>query len=202
LNRPAFPVLRWCALAWLLVYVPAYTVAYGVANFAFLCNLSVFLVAAGLWWDSALILSSQAVGLFMIATAWSLDLVSRLVTGSHWIGGTEYMWDPQWPLVTRCMSLYHVVIPVLLIHALRRIGYDRRGLWLQSGIALLAVPAGRLLPPDLNVNHAFVDPVLQRSFEPAALHLGLVAGVLVLIVYPLTAAGLRRFLPGVAEFNR
>lgn len=191
----AFPILRWVGLAWLLVYVPSYAVAYGFANFLFLCNLTVFLVVAGLWAGSSLLLSSQAVALVALGAAWTLDLVSRLATGSHWIGGTEYMWDPQWPLPTRLLSLYHVAGPVLLIHALRRVGYDRRGLWLQSLIALVAVPLGRLVSPELNVNHAFVDPILKRAFEPAALHVAIIAGALVLVVYPLTAALLRRTLP-------
>ena len=63
-GEPAFPLLRWWALAWLAVYAPAYAVAYGFANFLFLCNVGVFIVVAGLWFGSALLLSSQAVGIF------------------------------------------------------------------------------------------------------------------------------------------
>lgn len=103
----AFPVLRWVGLAWLAVYLPAYATVYGFANFLFLCNLAVLLVVAGLWRGSALLLSSQAIGILLVGTAWTLDLVLRLATGRHWIGGTEYMWDPQWPLATRLLSLYH-----------------------------------------------------------------------------------------------
>ena len=61
-----FPRARWLALAALLVYLPTYTVAYGVANFLFICNLSVILAAIGLWTGSALILSSQAVAILVV----------------------------------------------------------------------------------------------------------------------------------------
>ena len=190
-----FPRLRWFALAWLLLYVPSYTAAYGPANFLFLCNLSVFITALGLWLGSPLLLSSQAVGLLIVSCVWTLDVASRLLTGGHWIGGTEYMWDPRWPLATRLMSLYHAAAPLLLVYTLRRVGYDRRGLALQSAIATAAILLGRLFGPAANLNHAFRDPILKRSFEPAALHLAIVIGVLVGLLYPLTDAVLRRSLP-------
>jgi uncharacterized membrane protein YgcG len=97
------------------VYVPLYAFAYGFANFLFLCNLAVILVAVGIWTCSRLLLSSQAVGILLVGAVWTLDFASRLLTGSHLIGGTEYMWDPQWPLFTRLLSLYHVILPVLLV---------------------------------------------------------------------------------------
>jgi hypothetical protein len=191
-----FPRLRWLALGWLAVYLPAYTLAYGLANFLFLCNLTVFLAAVGLWTGSRLLLSSQAVAMVMVGLLWTADLVSRLVTGAHLIGGTEYMWEPQWPLFTRLLSLYHVVLPVLLVVVLRRIGYDRRGYLLQSVISLVAVSLGRLFGPEPNINHAFVDPILKRTWGGAATHIGVIVGALVLVVYPATHLLLERLCPG------
>ena len=43
----SLPRLRVFAVLWLLVYLPAYAVAYGVVNFVFLCNLGVILTALG-----------------------------------------------------------------------------------------------------------------------------------------------------------
>jgi hypothetical protein len=190
-----FPVLRWVALGFVLVLVPAYAAAYGPANFVFLCNLSVFLTAIGLWTGSRLLLSSQAVGLLAIAAAWTLDLGLRLLLGRHLIGGTEYMWDARFPLATRLLSFYHVAVSAVLLYALRRLGYDRRGYLLQSAIAIAAVAAGRLCGPAANVNHAFVDPIFRRAWGGAVSHVAVVAGTLVLLVYPLTHLALARFLP-------
>ncbi|MET0552336.1 MAG: hypothetical protein ABW221_04825 [Vicinamibacteria bacterium] len=190
-----FPVLRWVALGFVLVLVPAYAAAYGPANFVFLCNLSLFLTTIGLFTGSRLLLSSQAVGLLAIAAAWTLDLGLRLLLGRHLIGGTEYMWDARFPLATRLLSLYHVGESVVLVYALRRLGYDRRGYLLQSAIAVAAVAAGRLCGPEANVNHAFVDPVFRRAWGGAWSHVAAVAGTLVLVVYPLTHLALARWLP-------
>lgn len=190
-----FPRARLVALAWLGIYLPSYALAYGMGNFLFLCNLGVFVTCLGLWRGSALLLSSQAVGVIVVDVVWTLDFLLRIVTGTHLVGGTEYMWDPQWPAFTRALSLYHAAMPVILVYALRRVGYDRRGWALQSAITVVAVVAGRLLGPEMNVNHAFVDPIFKRSWEPAVLHVAIVVGALVLVAYPLTHAVLSRWLP-------
>ena len=111
-------------------------------------------------------------------------------------GGTEYMWDPRWPLPIRALSLYHVALPGLLLFALRRTGYDRRAYLLQSLIAVAAVVASRLVAePDANINNAFYDPILKRSWQPVALHVAMIVGTLVGVIYPLTHAALSRLYP-------
>jgi hypothetical protein len=190
-----FPRLRWLAPSWLAVYLPAYQLSYGAANFLFLCNLALLLACLGLWRGSALLLSSAALSSLVIDPIWALDVGWRLLLGRHLIGGTEYMWDPRWPLAVRLLSLYHVALPVLLLLALRRTGYDRRAYRLQSLIALAAVVAGRLVGPHVNINYAYVDPLLKRSFEPAVLHVAVIWGGLVGVIYPLTHTALARLFP-------
>ena len=172
--------------------MPSYAIAYPLTNFLFLCNLAALLTAWALWRGSVLILSSQAVSLPLIGAAWTIDLLSRLVTGHHLIGGTEYMWDPRFPLFTRLLSLYHVALPIAQLVTLRRAGYDRRGYALQSGIALCAVIAGRWCDPAANVNFAYTDPFLKRAWGSAVTHVALIAGALVLVVYPLAHLALSK----------
>jgi hypothetical protein len=192
MTKPVFPVARWLAVLWLAVYVPAYAVFNGPANFLFLCDISVFLVVWGLWQGSALLLSSQAVACLLVSTLWTLDVLSRLLTGANLIGGTEYMWDATIPLFIRLLSCFHAALPLVALAAVRRTGYDRRGLLLQSAIAVAAVAAGRLVGPQANLNYAFTDPLFRRSFGPAPFHIAVIAGSLVLVVYPLTHLALKR----------
>jgi hypothetical protein len=184
-SPPCFSRLRWAAGAWLALYLPAYALAYGLANFLFLCNLAAILGAIGIWTCNRLLLSSQAVGILLVGAAWTADFASRLLTGNHLIGGTEYMWDPRWPLLTRLLSLYHVVLPVVLVLALRRVGYDRRGYLLQAAIVVVAVPVGRLFGPEANINYAFVEPLFKRTWGGPLTHMAAVAGFLALVAYPL-----------------
>jgi hypothetical protein len=187
--------LRWIGPLWLLIYIPSYAAAYGWANFLFLCNLGVGLTAAGLWFRNRLLLSSQAVAAMFIGVLWSVDFFGRLLLGFHPLGVTGYMWDPQYPLATRLLSLYHVVWPILLWVALRRVGYDRRGWPLQSAIAALVLVVCRLATgPVENVNYVFTDPLFGRTFGPPWMHVAVIWAVLAFVLYGATHLVLRRFL--------
>lgn len=195
-GAPVFPRARWLALAALVVYLVTYTWAYGLANFLLLCNLSVILTVIGLWTGSALLLSSQAVAILMVGTAWGLDVLSWVLFRVHAIGGTEYMWDPQYPLFARLLSLYHVALPLTLFWALRQVGYDPRGYGLQCLIAIVGIALGRLFPAAMNLNGAYADPILNKTWGGPAVQILVVAGFLVAVVYPLTHLILSRVLPG------
>lgn len=188
---PVFPVARWIGLAWLAVWIPAYWSFYGPVVFLNLCDIAVVLTCVGLWRGSALLLSSQAVSSIVVDLAWNLDLVWRAISGSHLIGGTEYMWDPKYPPWLRALSLFHIGLPVVLIWSLRRVGYDRSAPGLQIVIAAVVLVASRAVGSAENANFAFIDPLFGRSWGPAPVHLAVILGGLA-IVYALTDRALRR----------
>jgi hypothetical protein len=195
-GRPAFPRARWAAAAWLAVWLPAYLWQYGGHVFLNLCDVAVILTAVGLWTGNALLLSSQAVSSLVIDLAWNVDFLARATTGRHLIGGTEYMWDAKWPLWLRALSGFHVLLPPTLLWSLRRTGYDRRALAVQSALALVVLGASRLtLGPDVNQNFAWRDPFVGRSWGTAPVHVGLTWAVLVAAVYWPTHALLARVMP-------
>ncbi len=147
----------WLNVVWtacVIVWIPLYWHQYGPQNFLFFCDLGNLLITAGLWLESPLIFSWQAVGLLLFQTLFSIDLVGALLSGRHWIGGTEYMFDPQIPLLIRGLSLFHLVTPVLLLWALRRLGYDSRGWKLQTLTAWIVVPINYFWRPEYDVNWA------------------------------------------------
>jgi hypothetical protein len=182
-GAATFPILRWGALLWLAVMLPAYWYFYGPANFLLLCDIAIILTTVGLWKGSALLLSMQAVSSLLLDLIWDLDVVARLVTGRHWIGGTEYMWDARWPLWLRLLSLFHVLLPPVLLWGLHRVGYDRRAPWVQSAIAAAAMAAGRLTAPAKNSNYAFADPFFHRQWGPAPVHVAFMWLVMLVVVY-------------------
>ena len=190
-----FPKLRWACLLGLAVWFPTYAVVWGWPNFVQYCDVAVILTVAGVWTGSALLLSSQAVGSIIINSIWVLDVAARLITGQHLIGGTEYMWDAQYPLWVRLLSLYHVAVPVVLLWALRRTGYDSRGWLLQAAFSVPVLIASRLLDPAKNLNFAHVDPILHISFRPAPLHLAIILFCLIAVIYWPTHQILLRNLP-------
>jgi hypothetical protein len=188
-------MLRWACVLGLAVWFPTYAVVWGFGNFVQLCDLAVFLTVAGVWTGSSLLLSSQAVGSLVINSIWVLDVAARLATGHPLIGGTEYMWDAQYPLWVRLLSLYHVVVPVVLLWAVRRTGYHPRGWLLQAAVSVPVLIVSRLLDPAKNVNFAHVDPILHISFQPAALHLAIILSCLIAVIYWPTHQILSRIFP-------
>src|ERR1700692_3951636 len=116
--------LKWAALVWMLIWLPVYWRTWGASNFVHLCDVAVILTAIGIWTNSELLISSKAVSALLVDMAWALDAGLRLFTGSHLIGGTEYLFDASKPLWIRLLSLYHLVLPVMLLWLLYRVGYD------------------------------------------------------------------------------
>ena len=152
MRIPLWIKLLWtaCVIAW----VPVYWRQYGPQNFLFFCDLGNFLITAALWLESPLIFSWQASGLLLFQTLFTIDLAGALVSGRHIIGGTEYMFDPHVPLSIRLMSLFHVVTPPLLLWAIWRLGYDRRGWKVQTLTAWIVVPINYFWRPEFDVNWA------------------------------------------------
>lgn len=149
---PLWLKLAWTA--WILVWAPLYWKQYGAQNFLYFCDLGNLLITLGLWMESRLILSWQAVGLLVFQTLYTVDLIAALVSGKHPFGGTEYMFDPTIPLLIRLFGLYHVVVPVLLLWAVRQLGYDPTALKYQVVTTFIVVPINYFWRPEFNVNFA------------------------------------------------
>jgi hypothetical protein len=175
--------VRWASLLWLAIWIPSYAVYWGWVNFLHVCDVAVFLTCIGLATSNALLLSSQAVSSLVADLLWCLDAGSRWFVGRHLLGGTEYMWDRRYPLWLRLLSLFHVVLPLLLLAALRRTGYDRRALRVQSAIAAGVLLVSLFCGPGWNLNYVFAGPIFHRSFGPAPVHLILVFAALVALIY-------------------
>jgi hypothetical protein len=167
----AFPILRWGGLLWMVVWLPAYMRVWGWANLFHLCDIAVILGCAGLWWGSSLLISSQAVSSLTAGIFWAIDVGWRLTTGRFLIGGTGYMWDARYPVWVRLLSTFHIGLPLALLWAMRKVGYDRRALALQAAIAAALFIFARFLPSSINLNYAFRDPLFHRAWGPAPLHL-------------------------------
>jgi hypothetical protein len=195
-NRPAnasIPLwLKVAWTAWLVVWAPLYWRQYRAQNFLYFCDLGNFLIAAGLWLESRLILSWQAVGLLVFQSLYMLDLIGAVLFGHHIIGGTEYMFDPKVPLFVRLLGLYHLVVPPLLLWSVRRVGYDDRAWKLQTLTAWILVPVNSYWRPQYNVNWAR-GLGREQHLVPDWLYLAAYLIVVPLVVYWPTHLALERW---------
>lgn len=172
---------------WMAVWVPIYWQQNGPSNFLWICDFANWVVFLAIWLESALLLSSQLAGIFLIQLVWAVDYFGALLVGVHPVGGTEYMFDPAKPLWLRGLSLFHLWTVPVLVWLVRRVGYDRRGWRVQTAIAGVLFPLGVLVGTrEQNLNWMYAPFGLsQTALDP-----------LLFAVVAVPVAALLLFLPG------
>lgn len=182
----AMRVPLWLKVAWtgwVLTWAPVYWRQYGLQNFLYFCDLGNILVALALWLESPLIFSWQATGLLLFQSLYTVDLVGAALTGRHLIGGTEYMFDPHISVWVRLLSLFHVVTPPLLLWAIWRLGYDKRGWKCQTLTTWIVVPINYFWRPQADVNWARGLFFHEQRGVPGMVYLAGYLVVVPLLVY-------------------
>jgi len=133
--------------------------------------------------ESRLLTSMMAVGVLLPELAWNLDFFLRLITGHDVIGlnGTGYMFETSYSPLFRFFSLFHVVLPVLLLWMVFRLGYDRRAVYAQTLLVWILFPVCYLATdPERNLNWVFGLGSPPQTWVPAPLNL-----MLLMSAYPL-----------------
>lgn len=176
-------IVRWGALVWLAVWIPAYWHAWGLSNFLHLCDLAVLLTCIGLWTSNSLLLASQAVSSIVVDLLWTADAASTALSKHPLIGSTDYLFDPHIAPWIRLLSLFHIVLPLLLLWAVWRVGYHRGAWTLQTAIVAATMIASRFTDPAKNINYVFSDPFWHRQLGPAPLHVLLCILAMAIVIY-------------------
>ena len=147
------------------VLIPIYLHEYGPTNFLWFCDIALLLTWAGIWLESPLLISMSAVGILIPQLLWLIAFGGHLI-GFHILALTDYMFDPNLPIFTRGLSLFHGWLPLLLVWLLSRLGYDTRALpaWAALAMVLIVIcylftPAAGAQPPNpntpVNINNIY-----------------------------------------------
>jgi hypothetical protein len=155
---------------WMALWIPVYWRENGPSNFLWICDFANFAILWALWRESALVASSQLVGVLFIQIVWAIDFFGRMLAGEHPVGGTEYMFDGATPLWVRAFSLFHLWSVPLLVWLVRRTGYDARGWKLQSAVALVLLPLGQQVgTKEQNLNWMWAPFGVEQTLLPPLL---------------------------------
>lgn len=152
----------------------SYGSSYGLLWF---CNVGLILITIGLWSENRLLISMVAVGNVPWLLLWCVHVVVRLVGLMFQSGAIDgpasYMFNSDYPLYARILSVYHCWLPFVVLFVLYKIGYDTRAIIYQTLLAWILIIAAYLTVPDANtpagnVNMVFGytvdrDPVLWTS---------------------------------------
>jgi hypothetical protein len=164
--------------------VPIYWRQYGPANFLWFSDIALLALVPALWLENALLVSMIAISVVFFEALWNVDFFFRLATAKSLIGLSAYMFDPKIPLLIRALSAFHIVLPVLLLWALHRLGYDHRAFLYQTIVALVVLPLSYLVSdPQENVNWVYGFGQNPQKILPASLFLVVLMLLFSLVVY-------------------
>ena len=168
----------------LCVLVPVYWIHWGPRNFLWFSDIALVATAIALWLESALLASMMTLAIALPELAWNADFFGRLVTGRHILGLSGYMFDGRKPLFLRALSLFHVVLPALLLWAVHRLGYEPRALAFQTVAALVILPVTyALTDPADNINWVYGPGRKPQTWTSPRAYLALVMLFFPVVIY-------------------
>src|SRR4026209_908069 len=115
-----------------LVLLPVYWKQYGPGNFLWFSDLALLHTVPALWLESSLLASMILLSIGLLELIWIVDFFARLIVGPSLTGLSAYMFDSKIPLSIRALSLFHIVLPKLVVWIVSRLGYDGRALVAQT----------------------------------------------------------------------
>jgi len=154
--------------AQLVVILAVYAVVWGWRNFLWFSDIALVTTGVALWLDSALLASMMALAVLLPELLWSASYFGRLLFGLRVTDLAGYMFDARKPRFVRALSLFHVVLPAVLIWMLHELGYDPRALAGQTLLAWIVLPItyAVMRPSDENINWVRGPDRIQRRVHP------------------------------------
>jgi hypothetical protein len=168
---------------------------YGWKNFLWFSDIAFLGAVPAMWLDNAALSSVLAVAVLLPEILWNVDFAGRLVLRRRITGLTDYMFEPERPLLLRGLSLFHVPLPLVLVWLLVAYGYDATvGLPGAIVLAVIVLPLSRAVSaPDKNINWVYGLGGAQTRLPAWAYLLALFAGFVVCVFVP-TDLLLRRLI--------
>lgn len=130
---------------------------YGWKNFLWFSDIAFIGAVPAMWLEHVALSSVLAVAVLVPEILWNVDYAGRLLLRRRITGLTDYMFEPERPLILRALSLFHVPLPLVLLWLLAAYGYDAR-VALPGAIVLAAIvlPWSRWVStPDKNINWTY-----------------------------------------------
>ncbi|HEY7521392.1 MAG TPA: membrane-associated protein [Methylomirabilota bacterium] len=168
----------------LCVLVPVYWIHWGPKNFLWFSDIALLTTGLALWLESPLLASMMTLAIGLPELAWNLDFFWQLITGRHLLGLSDYMFDRGKPRFLRALSLFHVVLPIVLVWLVHRLGYDESALIVQTLVAWIVLPVTYwITDPADNVNWVYGPGSRPQTRMSARAYLALTMLLFPLVFY-------------------
>lgn len=166
--------------AMVVLVLAAYWFRYGPRNYLWFSDVALIGLVPALWLESAWIASMMAVGMLALELFWNLSFFGQLLSGHRISGLTDYMFEHERPLWLRALSLFHVVVPAVMLYMLWLLGYDAGAWWVMVLLAWVVLPLSyQVATPRENINWVLGLGRVQTRLPPP------VFLCLLMLLYPL-----------------
>jgi hypothetical protein len=178
------PWIKITYTLFLCVLVPTYWIHWGPKNFLWFSDIALLTTAVALWLESSLLASMMMLAIALPELAWNVDFFGRLFTGRHILGLSGYMFDARKPRFLRALSLFHVVLPVVLVWMVSRLGYHRSAWVFQTAVACIILPVTYWLTDAAdNVNWVYGPGDKAQTWMQPRAYLALMMVLFPLVIY-------------------
>lgn len=127
-------------------------------------DIVLFLTIIGVVTEARLLISMAAIGGLVLELGWGVIFVFSVFYDRCFSNFTSYMFDACIPFGVRFLSLFHVVLPFLLIWLVAKLGYVRAAFPLQTLLVWIVLFTSWLITdPAKNINHVFCHSWLNLS---------------------------------------
>jgi hypothetical protein len=159
---------------------------YGWKNFLWFSDIAFIGAVPAMWLENSAMSSVLAVAVLLPEILWNVDYVGRLILRRRITGLTDYMFEPERPLLLRGLSLFHVPLPLVLLWLIAAYGYDAAiGLPGAIVLALIVLPWSRWVSaPDKNINWTYGLGRVQTRWPAWQYMSVLILGFIVFVFVP------------------
>ncbi len=177
----------WLKLAYtvmVVVVIVVYALRYPLSNFLWFSDIALIVLVPALWFESSILASMMALAVLVPECFWTLSFLCQWLTGRRISGLTDYMFDATRPRNLRALSLFHLVLPPLLIWLVATLGYDPLALPAMIVLAGVVLLASYLLStPAQNVNWVYGPGDRTDHGLPQGIYLVMLMAAFIVFVY-------------------
>lgn len=168
-----------------LILVPVYWQVYGLQNFLWLSDVGLFLTTLSIWFNSSLLMSMAIIGIFPFEVMWNLEFFSKILTGYSLTGIANYMLNPEYPIILKILSLFHIFLPFIWLWYLIKIGYNKSGFKFASIlVGIILVLTYFFSTPERDINRIFLAKVYHWPIPEWLWLIFLIFGYPLIVFYP------------------
>ena len=132
-----FKILSLIALVWSSADAYLLVKDESLSQLLWFCNAVVFLLAFGLYFESAIVLTAVLVGALVVQLPWLLDFFIKLFFGHYLFGVTSYMFDYGLFNIRLYAELDHLMIIPFSIYGVKKLGLHKNGWIIGTAVAII-----------------------------------------------------------------